>query len=86
MEQKQILKQMIDFNKATFDNSFSAMVMLQEQTERMANQLLDQAGWLPEEGKKAIGDWVNAYKTGRADFKKSVDDSFEKVTEYFEQA
>jgi len=86
MDQKQILKQMIDFNKATFDNSFSAMVMLQEQTERMADQLMNQASWLPEDGKKAISDWVDAYKTGRAGFKKSVDDSFEKVTEYFEQA
>ncbi len=86
MDQKQIFKQMIDFNKATFDNSFNAMVMLQEQTERMADQLMSQAAWLPEDGKKAIGDWVNAYKTGRADFKKNVDDSFEKVNEFFEQA
>ncbi|MDM8555375.1 hypothetical protein QUF75_11640 [Desulfococcaceae bacterium HSG7] len=85
MDQKQILKQMIDFNKATFDNSFNAMIMLQEQTERMSSQLLDQAAWLPEDGKKAISDWVSAYKTGRDDFKKSVDDSFKKVTEFFEQ-
>ncbi len=86
MDQKQILKQMIDFNKATFDNSFNAVIMLQEQTERMSNQLLDQASWLPEDGKKAIADWVNAYKTGRDDFKKNVDDSFKKVTEFFEQS
>ncbi len=84
MDQKKIFKQMIDFNKATFDNSFNAMVMLQEQTERMANQILDQASWLPEDGKKALTDWVDAYKTGRDDFKKSVDDSFAKVNEYFE--
>ena len=86
MDQKQIFKQMIDFNKATFDNSFNAMVMLQEQTERMADQLLNQTAWLPEDGKKAVADWVNAYKTGRDDFKKNVDDSFEKVNEFFEQA
>jgi gas vesicle protein len=85
MDQKQILKQMIDFNKATFDNSFNAMIMLQEQTERMSEQLLSQAAWLPEDGKKAITDWVNAYKTGRDDLRKNVDDSFKKVTEFFEQ-
>ena len=84
MDQKKVFKQMIDFNKATFDNSFNAMVMLQEQTERMANQILDQASWLPEDGKKALTDWVDAYKTGRDDFKKSVDDSFAKVNQYFE--
>lgn len=75
---------MIDFNKAAFDNSFNAMVMFQEQTERMTNQLLDQASWLPEDGKKTLTDWVDAYKTGRDDFKKSVDDSFAKVNDYFE--
>ncbi len=84
MDQKKVFKQMIDFNKATFDNSFNAMVMLQEQTERMANQILDQASWLPEDGKKALTDWVDAYKTGRDDFKKSVDESFAKVNDYFE--
>ena len=62
------------------------MIMLQEQTERMSSQLLDQAAWLPDDGKKAISDWVSAYKTGRDDLKKSVDDSFKKVTEFFEQA
>ncbi|MDZ7599167.1 MAG: hypothetical protein U5J82_12975 [Desulfobacterales bacterium] len=70
MDQKQILKQMIDFNKATFDNTFNAMVMLQEQAERAANTLMEQANWLPEDGKKAINEWVKAYKKGREDFKK----------------
>ena len=83
MDQKQLLKQMIDFNKAAFDNSFNAMVMLQEQTERMANTVLEQATWLPEEGKKAINEWVAAYKKGREDFKKTVDANFKKVEDFF---
>jgi hypothetical protein len=83
MDQKQILKQMIDFNKATFDNTFNAMVMLQEQSERAANTLLEQATWLPEDGKKAINEWVKAYKKGREDFKKLVDENFKKVETFF---
>ncbi|MGD8540953.1 MAG: hypothetical protein PVI27_13490 [Desulfobacteraceae bacterium] len=83
MDQKQILKQMIDFNKATFDNTFNAMVMLQEQAERAANTLLEQANWLPEDGKKAINEWVKAYKKGREDFKKVVDENFQKVESFF---
>ena len=31
MDQKQILKQMIQFNKAAFDNTFDAVTVLQEQ-------------------------------------------------------
>ncbi len=82
-QQKRLLKQMLDVNKATFDNTFNAMIMLQEQAERMANTPLEQAIWLPEEGKKAVNEWVNAYKKGREEFKKSVDASFKKVEEYF---
>lgn len=83
MDQNQIFKQMIDFNKATFDNSFKAMVMVQEQTEKMVSTILDQATWLPEEGKKAINEWTSACKKGAEDFKKAVDDNFKKVEDFF---
>lgn len=83
MDQNQIFKQMIDFNKATFDNSFSAMVMVQEQTEKMVSTILDQATWLPEEGNKAINDWIGAYGKGCEDFKNAVDDNFKKVEDFF---
>jgi len=83
MDQNQIFKQMIDFNKATFDNSFKAMVMVQEQTEKTVSTILDQATWLPEEGKKAIEEWANACKKGAEDFKKAVDDNFKKVEDFF---
>jgi hypothetical protein len=37
MEQGTIVKQMIDFNRTIFDNSFNAMAQIQGQTERIAN-------------------------------------------------
>lgn len=83
MEQMAIVKQMIDFNKATFDNSFSAMVLVQEQTEKMVSTFIEQTPWLPEEGKKAIREWIKAYKKGRDDFKKYVDESFKQVEDFF---
>ena len=83
MDSTKIAKQMIDFQKATFDNSFNAMVMLQEQTEKMVNTFLDQATWLPEEGRRVINEWVDAYKKGREDFKKTVDENFKKVEGFF---
>ena len=79
MDQKQIFKQMIEFNKTTFDNSFNAIVMMQDQAEQATNTLIEQATWLPAEGKTAIDDWVKAYKKGRDDLKKMMDESFKKV-------
>ena len=83
MDQKQFVKQMIDFHKTSFDNSFNAMVMLQEQTEQMVSAFLDQATWMPEDGKNVLNQWITAYKKGRDDFKKAVDDNYKKVEEYF---
>jgi hypothetical protein len=83
MESAKIAKQMIDFQKTMFDNTYNAMVLVQEQTERMAGTLLDQATWMPEEGKKAIRGWVEAFKNGREDFKKGVDENFKRVEDFF---
>jgi len=83
MDQKQIAKQMMEFNKTAFDNTFSAMIVLQDQTEKLVYRFLDKAQWFPEEGKKAINDWINTYKKGREDFKTSADESYKKVADYF---
>ena len=83
MDQKQMLKQMIDFNKTAFDNAFNSMAMLQDQAERMTGMFLEQATWLPKEGKKVIDEWVKAYKKGRENFKGSMEDSFKKVEDFF---
>ncbi len=85
VDSQKVVKQMVDFNKATFDNTFNALIMLQEQAERMANTMLEQANWMPEEGRKAISDWVGAYKNGRTEFKGAVDESFSKVEEFFDK-
>ncbi|MBN2517009.1 MAG: hypothetical protein JXC33_13375 [Deltaproteobacteria bacterium] len=79
MRETEILKQMIDFQKAMFDNMFNAVTVLQDQTEKMVNTYMDQAQRLPEEGREVIGEWVNTYKEGRQNFRKTVDDLFTNV-------
>ena len=86
MEPLKLAKQMIDFNKVTFDNTFSAMVLLQEQTEKMVSTFMEQATFIPAEGKKMLNEWVETYKKGRENFKKTVDESFAKVEDYFAEA
>jgi polyhydroxyalkanoate synthesis regulator phasin len=83
MDQKKLFKQMIDFQKASFDNSFNALAKIQEQGEKMVDMFLNQAGWLPEEGKKAVQEWMKAYKKGREDLKGTVEDNFKKVKDFF---
>jgi hypothetical protein len=83
MEPNVMLKQMLDFNKTAFDNSFNAMLTIQEQNAKMVNTFLEQATWMPEEGKKLVRNWIDACKKGSEDFKKVADDNYKKVDEFF---
>lgn len=83
MEPKVMLKQMLDFNKTAFDNSFNAMLTIQEQNAKMVNAFLEQAAWVPEEGKKLVRNWVEVCKKGSEDFKKTADENYKKVDEFF---
>ena len=83
MDPKQVAKQMIAFNKAAFDNNFKTMTALYEQTERMISKFWEKSPMFPEEGKKVISEWLKTYKSGCENFKKTVDENFKKVEEYF---
>lgn len=85
MDPKQIAKQMIVFNKTAFDNNFHAMQALHEQTERLVNKFWEKSPLFPEEGKKAISEWMKAYKKGSDDFKNVVDENFKKVEDFFNE-
>ncbi|HAJ27990.1 MAG: hypothetical protein WCW53_05560 [Syntrophales bacterium] len=82
MDPKQISKQMFDFNKMAFEKSLAAMVVMQDQAEKMFNMWMEQNKWFPEEGKKAMEEWVKTYRKGREDFKAKVEDGYKKMEEY----
>jgi len=83
MDQKIMLKQILDFNKTSFDNTFHALNMVQDQIEKMVNSMVDQNPLIPEEGRKAIHEWVGSCKKGSQEYKKLVDENFTKVESYF---
>ena len=57
--------------------------MVQEQMERTVGTFMEKATWLPDEGKKLLNEWMASYKKGREDFKKTVDESYKKLEDYF---
>lgn len=81
MNANQTLKQIFDFNKNTFDNSFNAMMNIGEQNEKMFRSFMDQT-WMPEEGKKVILEWVDIYRKGWVDFKKAADENYKAMVKY----
>ncbi len=85
MQPKDMLKQMIDFIKAAYENAFKNMNMLQEQMEKVVNLYIDQSVGVSDEGKKAAREWASMYKKGYEDFKKLVDDNFKKMETFFQE-
>ena len=86
MKQKNMFKQMIDFNNDAFNNSFKMMVTLQDQMEKATIALIDQATWLPEESRNTMKGWTGSYKEGRGKFKTSIDENVKKSEEFFNTA
>ena len=79
MDSSQIAKQMIDFQKSTFDNMYNSMVMLQDHTEKLVGTLGEQATWVPEESSRVVTQWTEIYKKSRNDFKVAMDDIFSNI-------
>lgn len=82
MDQKQMLKQIVEFNQATFNSTFNAIEMLQDQFERVAQTVMDQASWMPAEGRKAVDSWIAACKAGRDNYKSYLDESYKQAEKY----
>ena len=83
MDQRQITKGMLEFNKSILDSTFNTIRTTQEQTEKMIADIMDKANWLPDDEKKAINNWIESYKKGRNDFKTATEEKYEEVANHF---
>jgi hypothetical protein len=85
MDSTQFVKQTLGFQKTIFENSYNAMIVVQDQTEKMMNSYLDQLPWVTEESKSSMKATVDLAKKAREDFKTAVDDGFTKFEEMLEK-
>ena len=82
MEYNQITKQVIDFQKLSFDNWYSAVTMVQDQAASAVDLMLDQATWIPEEGRQAMLGWISVCQEERDRLKTYMDQSFSSIEKY----
>ncbi len=83
MNPKQITKQLMDFNKTAFDQTFQTMMILYDHTENIIFRFLERAQLIPEDSKKQVNEWNKIYKKNREYFKESVDENYKKIADYF---
>ncbi|PIE71917.1 MAG: hypothetical protein CSA22_00430 [Deltaproteobacteria bacterium] len=84
IEPTKLAKQILDFQKTAFDNTFNAIVSLQGQTEKITTKLMGQAPALPKEGRKVMEEWQAAFKKNQDQFKKSVEQGFDQMQLFFQ--
>ena len=76
MEYNQITKSVIDFQKKSFDSLYDTMAQAQSQAISTMDMMLNQAAWMPEDGRSAIQSWMNVCQEERNRFKSYIDKGF----------
>lgn len=84
MDQKQLMKQLLEFNKTSFNNTYNTMKMFQEQAERMASTLANHPTLLTDDGKKIISEWVKIFKTKVDEYQDAVNENFNKIESFLD--
>jgi hypothetical protein len=76
LEANPITKQVLDFQKGAFSRWHGAMSILQKQGALTMGSILNQAIWIPDEGRQAILSWVSAWQNEGNRFITYVEESF----------
>jgi hypothetical protein len=71
----QTIRNIMDYHKNMFDNTFNAMMSMDERYGQRLRKLVDYA-WLPDTSKKMILEVADIYHKGWQSFKKAADESY----------
>lgn len=81
MNYSDFIKEMFNIYKSSTEATFGTLSMLQNQTERMANMLLNQFSTLQGETRKQVEEWINVTKKNQTELRKTYNSGMEKLAE-----
>ena len=76
MDMRMLMLQLLDGQKEFFANGFATLGAVQDKAEKVVNDVVNQAGWVPAVGKGALKDWYSLVRKSRDDMKKAIDDGY----------
>lgn len=82
MEMQRFTKQMIGFRRMMFNNTCSAINVIQDSSESMMNGFLKQFPWITDDARKPISDSLAFLKESRNHYQKICDEGYK----YMEKA
>lgn len=81
MEPTKIAKQMMNFQRTIFDSTYNTVTAMQDNSENIVNNLLNEFTWVTEEAKKPFNDSVTLIKNARENYRKTIHQGFDKLDE-----
>jgi hypothetical protein len=86
MQPTDFVKQIVDYQKVTFNSTFNTLVRLQDQTENLTATFLEKTLGIPQESREAYSQWLSACKKGREEIKNAIDKNFSTIEDFFAQS
>jgi uncharacterized protein YlbG (UPF0298 family) len=81
MEYNKLTKQLIDFQRVLFNNTNNTFSVMQDNSENMVTGFWDQFTWVSKDTKKPFNDSFKFVKKAREDYRKAIDQGFDKLAE-----
>ena len=75
-------RSVVKLQQKTFDSAFDLIAQLQDHSQKTLSEMVDNANWMPEEGKEIVDEWLATLHSGRKQFQKTVDKSFTLLSDY----
>ena len=83
MRQEETTQQVIDFQKQVLDNWNAAATLVEDQATSTLGWMFDTAVWIPEEGRRAVEQWMTVMKEERGRLKAQLDQGLATVEKIF---
>jgi hypothetical protein len=85
METNMIAKQTLQLYYAALTKTFDTTMAVQDQSQKIMENMLNQTPGIPVEGKRAINDWIEACRNQTEAIRNVVDEGFKPFRLYYEE-
>ena len=76
---------LIKLQRSMFDRSFKVLARLEKYSDKLMKKHVQGANWMPAEGKDIVKEWNQMLNDGRVEFQKTVDKSYDLLTDCLER-
>ncbi len=83
MKNKEIVKQLIELQKESFDKCFLATATIQDEAEKLLISFVRDMPGMNNGGGEVVDKWTDVFKKNRDNIKKAIDDGYNKLDTFF---